>query len=89
MEISGCGPWIPSAFPEKNRTFKIPGGKIGLWFICLLGLLTSIAGVIIGFFPPSQISVGNVTTYEIIISIGVMVGCIIPFLFIAFMRYNG
>ena len=75
-------------FPDKKRTFKIPGGKIGLWFTCLLGLFTSIAGVIIGFFPPSQIPVGNLVTYEIIISIGVIVGCVIPFLFIMMMRYN-
>lgn len=75
-------------FPDKMRAFKIPGGKIGLWFTCLLGLLTSIAGVIIGFFPPSQIPVGNLMTYEIIISVGVMVGCVIPFLFIAMTRYT-
>ena len=75
-------------FPDKPRAFKIPGGKIGLWFTCLLGLLTSLAGVVIGFFPPSQIPVGNLTTYEIIISVGVIVGCLVPFLFIMLTRYN-
>lgn len=75
-------------FPDKARAFKIPGGKIGLWFTCLLGLLTSLAGVVIGFFPPSQIPVGNLMTYEIIISVGVIVGCLVPFLFIALARYT-
>ncbi len=75
-------------FPNKARAFKIPGGKLGLWFTCLLGLLTSLAGVVIGFFPPSQIPVGNLATYEIIISTGVLVGCLVPFLFMAMTRYN-
>jgi len=75
-------------FPDKVRSFKIPGGKIGLWLTCMLGLLTSIAGVIIGFFPPSQIPVGNLMTYEIILSVGVIVGCLVPFLFIALTRYT-
>lgn len=68
-------------FPNKPRAFKIPGGKLGLWVICMLGLFTSVAGVIIGFFPPSQIPVGNLTTYEVIISVGVVFGCIAPFVF--------
>ncbi|MCX7124989.1 MAG: amino acid permease, partial [Gammaproteobacteria bacterium] len=54
-------------FPDIKRSFKIPGGKFGLWFTCLLGLITCILAVIIGFVPPSQIPVGNVTRYEIII----------------------
>jgi putative glutamate/gamma-aminobutyrate antiporter len=73
-------------FPNKARAFTIPGGKLGLWVTCLLGLLTSLAGVVIGFFPPSQIPVGNLMTYEIIISVGVIVGCLLPFLFIVFTK---
>jgi amino acid transporter len=68
-------------FPNKERAFKIPGGKFGLWFTCLLGMLTSIAGVVIGFFPPTQIPVGNVMTYEMIIISGVVLGCLAPSFF--------
>lgn len=75
-------------FPEKKRAFVIPGGKWGLWITALLGLFTSLAGVVIGFFPPTQIPVGNLSLYETIISIGVVVGCGLPFLFIAFTRYT-
>lgn len=68
-------------FPDVERAFKIPGGQFGLWFICLLGLITCILAVIIGFFPPSQLPVGNVMQYEIIIASGVVIGCAVPFIY--------
>lgn len=67
-------------FPDQKRPFMIPGGKVGVWFICLLGLLTTVFAVVIGFVPPEQIPVGNVVTYEIIIVLGVVLGCLIPLL---------
>ncbi|OGT43395.1 MAG: transporter [Gammaproteobacteria bacterium RIFCSPHIGHO2_12_FULL_40_19] len=73
-------------FPDKPRAFKIPGGKIGLWVTCLLGLLTCLFAVVIGFFPPIQIPVGNVVTYEIIIMSGVVIGCIVPSIITGVMR---
>lgn len=68
-------------FPNQPRAFKIPGGKFGLWFICLLGLVTCLFAVAIGFVPPSQVPVGNVVTYEIIIISGVIFGCLAPSIF--------
>ena len=68
-------------FPHVKRSFKIPGGQFGLWFICLLGLITCLLAVAIGFIPPSQVPVGNVGRYELIIASGVVMGCLLPFLF--------
>ncbi|OGT31476.1 MAG: transporter [Gammaproteobacteria bacterium RIFCSPHIGHO2_12_FULL_35_23] len=67
--------------PEVKRAFKIPGGKIGIWIVCLLGLGSSLFTIMIGFLPPSQIPVGNVVTYETILILGVLLGCLLPFLF--------
>lgn len=75
-------------FPQVKRSFLIPGGKFGLWFVCLLGLFTCIFAVIIGFFPPSQLPVGNVVRYEIIITSGVVIGCLVPFVYDWFCRAN-
>lgn len=66
-------------FPNVKRTFMIPGGKIGLWMVCLIGLASSFFTIGISFLPPSQIPVGNVSLYEFILIIGVICGCALPF----------
>lgn len=74
-------------FPNRARAYQIPFGKTGLWIICLLGLFTCLFGVAIGFVPPTQIPVGNVTTYEIIIASGVVLGCIAPFILLLITQF--
>ena len=71
-------------YPDVKRAFKIPGGKLGLWAVCLSGLIASIFTIALGFLPPSQIPVGNVTIYESVIVIGFIVGCLLPFVIYAF-----
>jgi putative glutamate/gamma-aminobutyrate antiporter len=66
--------------PEVHRAFIIPGGKIGLWSTCIIGLASSIFTIGIGFLPPSQISVGNIRTYEWTMGLGVIISCILPFI---------
>ncbi len=75
-------------FPNKPRAFKVPGGKIGIWITGLIGLITCLFAIVISFVPPSQIPVGNITIYETIIIAGVIVGCVVPFLFMAATRYT-
>lgn len=65
-------------YPDVKRAFVIPGGKIGVWITCLLGLVTCFFAIGIGFLPPSQIPVGNTFTYEMIIIAGVIFGCLVP-----------
>ncbi len=66
--------------PEVHRSFKIPGGKFGLWLTSGTGFLTSLFAIVIGFTPPSQIPIGNLATYEGILATGVFIGCLLPFL---------
>lgn len=63
-----------------KRHYRIPGGFIGIWLVCGIGILTCIGAIILGFFPPSQIQVGNVLKYEAILIIGILVCCIVPFI---------
>ncbi len=65
-------------FPNVKRAFRIPGRKIGLWLVCLLGLISSLVTIFIGFFPPSQIPTGNIFIYESILIGGVILGCLLP-----------
>lgn len=70
-------------YPEVKRAFVIPGGKIGLWSVCGIGSLSCLFTIGIGFLPPSQISVGNLKTYELTMVIGVISSCSLPFIIYA------
>ncbi len=70
-------------YPKVKRAFTIPGGKIGLWAVCLIGSLSCIFTIGIGFLPPSQIAVGSLKTYELTMIIGVISSCALPFLIYA------
>jgi glutamate:GABA antiporter len=58
-------------FPKDNRPYKVPGGNLGMWLMAGLGLASTIFGIIISFFPPSQLNVGSVFRYEAILLTGV------------------
>lgn len=52
--------------PDRPRPFKIPGGKVGLWGMGLLGIAGSGFAFVCGFVPPSQVSTGNHTLYIVL-----------------------
>lgn len=72
--------------PDIIRAYKIPGGNGMMWLIGVVGILACLATIAIGFFPPSQIHVGNILTYELILSIGMIVFCAVPFILYAFRK---
>lgn len=65
---------------NHQRTFTIPGGKIGIWTISLLGLLGCAITIIVGFIPPDGIEITNIFRYEMIFALG-MLAMIVPILF--------
>jgi amino acid transporter len=71
---------------KLKAKFKIFGGKIGLWFICILGLIGCAITLVVGFFPPGGIDVGGITHYEIMFGGGIAV-MILPVF--AFFFYKG
>lgn len=64
--------------PHLSRAFKVPGGLIGLWLVCLVGLASCLAMIVLGFLPPDQLDVGHLGRYEAILIVGVLAGCAIP-----------
>ncbi|MCX6720140.1 MAG: amino acid permease, partial [Candidatus Staskawiczbacteria bacterium] len=52
------------------RAYKIPFGNVGMWVVSLAGIATSVFIVLVGFVPPTQIQVGNITFYESFLIIG-------------------
>lgn len=66
--------------PNVERKYKIPGGNFGIGLAAFSGILVSLVVFILGFLPPSQIPVGNTTTYEILLIGGVLLACLPPFI---------
>ncbi len=69
---------------DVKRTFKIPGGNIGIWTTACLGITISSLAFIVGFIPPKEVLITNIFFYEFML-IGVMILLsILPLLFVKF-----
>ncbi|MFI0348154.1 MAG: APC family permease [Chthoniobacterales bacterium] len=66
---------LPSA-----DAFQIPGGKLGTWLVCLLGLTGCMITLAVGFIPPPNIDVGGARHYITVFTSGMLV-MIAPVLF--------
>jgi glutamate:GABA antiporter len=58
-------------YPNADRPYKIPGGNFGMWLLGIIGILSTVFGIIISFLPPSQLNVGSTMRYELILLTGV------------------
>ncbi|MCM1310665.1 MAG: amino acid permease [Bacteroides sp.] len=64
--------------PNKQRGFKIPGGKLGEWVVCGVGILGALLALVLSYIPPSQINTGSPVVYIGIIVIGVAIFLALP-----------
>lgn len=58
---------------ERDLTFNVPGGKLGMWSLCILGLVGTMITLLVGFLPPAGINVGTALHYELVFSSGLIV----------------
>ena len=58
----------------------MPGGKIGMVIVAGGGMLAAIFAIIVGFYPPSQLTVGSNAFYIIFLLIGSLVFVLAPLL---------
>lgn len=65
--------------PRNPNAFRIPGGKVGIWIVGLVGMLTCISAIILGLIPPDEIKIHNIALYEGILIGGIVIFSIIPF----------
>ncbi|MDR3491551.1 MAG: APC family permease [Gammaproteobacteria bacterium] len=70
---------------ELSTAFQIPGGKWGIWLVCLAGLIGCSITLVVGFFPPAGVDVGSMMHYESIFCAG-MLAMILPVLFFYFYK---
>lgn len=66
--------------PEQSGAYKIPGGKVGMWFVAGIGLLCCVSAILIGFIPPTQIPVGNTLFFQAFLMGGLIIFALIPWL---------
>lgn len=59
--------------PKTTQSFTIPGGKLGTWITCLLGLFGCGITLLVGFIPPASIDVGGFFNYEMSFTGGLLV----------------
>ena len=59
--------------PNLARAFKIPGGKVGMWIVAGLGFAAVAFSLLVSFFPPTQLPVGNPVIYVVLVAAGLIV----------------
>lgn len=74
--------WIKISHKQPRRAFSIPGGRLGFYFTCILGLIGCVVALVVGFFPPQEaLSMGNASHFRIIFSSGIII-MVLPALFL-------
>ncbi len=64
--------------PDVERTYRVPGGTFGIWFVCLTGLAAVSYAFVIAFFPPVQLHVGTPLLYTGLVTGGLLLFCALP-----------
>jgi amino acid transporter len=72
--------------PTRESAFRVPGGTFGLVLVGLMGIVGSLATVIVGFIPPDNIQIGSLFFYESLLVTGLISMCIPPFIFLRAQR---
>jgi len=66
-----------------QRPFRVPGGKWGLSLISGLGITSCLVVICFGFWPPGDIQIQSIFSYELFLILGIGVCCAIPFFIIS------
>lgn len=56
--------WLRKSQPHVQRLYPIPGGNVGAYLMCGIGIATCLAAISIGFIPPEQLGLANIRNYE-------------------------
>jgi len=74
---------LKGKFSKLPRPFAIPGGRLGYYGICLLGLLGCLTTLVVGFIPPEQsMDIGSSLHFRLVFSFGLFL-----MIFPAFLLY--
>ena len=66
--------------PDMPRPYRVPGGWFGIWLVTLVGLAGVGFAFAAGFFPPTNLPVGNPELYVALVTGGTVIFTGIPWL---------
>ena len=66
--------------PDLERSYRVPGGMLGMWIIAGTGFAGVVFAFIVGFFPPSQLPVGSPALYVGLVAGGTVLFTGLPLL---------
>ena len=72
--------------PNKVRGYRVPGGKVGAFIVCFLGIFGARAALLLSFLPPEQIETGSPAVYIGILLLGTAVFVALPLVVYALRR---
>ena len=78
--------WLRYKRPDVERAYRVPGKNFGMWCVSGIGILTSLFAIFIGFFPPSQVPIGNSFFFVLFLILGVVLFCLGPSLILLFRK---
>ncbi len=76
-----------SKIPHSHG-FKIPGGNWGMWIVASAGIIGAMTTFIIGFIPPTNIKIGGIWHYEMLLIIGLIFMSLPPFILYCIRKKN-
>ncbi|MCI0382208.1 MAG: amino acid permease [Chlamydiae bacterium] len=67
--------------PHVPRAYRIPYKLPGIWIVGSLGVFACLFAIFLGFFPPTQLEVGNIIFYESFLIGGLVFMVAVPLIF--------
>lgn len=72
--------------PNTPRSYRVPGGNIGMWVVAGVGLIGSLFAIAMGFVPPKDLDQKTFILYEVFLGAGIVVMFIIPLIISLFKK---
>jgi amino acid transporter len=63
---------------DVPRAFRIPAGPVGIWLVCGVGMVFSIAAFVVGFIPPASLTGSSLPQHLAILGGGIAIGVLVP-----------
>lgn len=67
--------------PDRHRSYTVPGGNWVMWLVAGTGMLCCLLAMAIGFVPPTQIPIDNISFFEAFLVGGLFLFVVLPWVF--------